>query len=165
MFISCNNLYLGLLRFLLQFEKNGEVSKLRRDAREAAYKVLYAENYNGISEESFVKEIYDEQKLIKADKVFADKLIDCVRTHREEIEKIISDYAKGYKLERLYSTDKCALMLAIAEMKYFDDIPAVVSIDEALCLVRKYSTEESLKFVNGILASFKKNAEEKASDN
>ena len=144
---------------------NNEVNKLRRDAREAAYKVLYAENYNDISEDSFIKEIYSEQKLIKSDIDFADKLIDCVRMHKEEIEKIIAEYAKGYKLERLYSTDKCALMMAIAEMKYFDDIPDVVSIDEALCLVRKYSTEESLKFVNGILASFKKDTEGKPSDN
>ena len=50
--------------------------------------------------------------------------------------------------------------LAIAEMYYFDDIPPVVSIDEALSLVRKFSTEDSLKFVNGVLAACKKEKDE-----
>ena len=68
-------------------------------------------------------------------------------------------HLKGYKFERLYSTDKCALTIAVCEIKYFEDIPNVVSIDEALSLVRKYSTEESLSFVNGILASLKKSLE------
>ena len=79
--------------------------------------------------------------------------------NKSEIEEIISSYAKGYKFERLYSTDKCALYIAVAELKYFADVPNVVAIDEALSLVRKYSTDESLNYVNGILASLKKDLE------
>lgn len=138
---------------------------MRRDSREAAYKVIYAENFNAAADADFIVEVYKEHALSDADVKFADKLIAAVRNNKSEIEEIISKHVEGYKIERLYSTDKCALMLAVAEMKYFDDIPAVVSIDEALYLVRKYSTDESLKFVNGILASFKRSSEVTEGDN
>lgn len=132
---------------------------MRRDAREAAYKILYAENFNDETDDAFKRETFSEQKLSEADVKFAEALLKTVTDHKSEINDAISEFAKGYKIERLYSTDKCALMLAVAEIKYFDDIPPVVSIDEALYLVRKYSTDESLNFVNGVLASYKKSLE------
>lgn len=132
---------------------------MRRDAREAAYKILYAENFNDETDDAFKRETFSEQKLSEADVKFAEALLETVADHKSEINDVISEFAKGYKIERLYSTDKCALMLAVAEIKYFDDIPPVVSIDEALYLVRKYSTDESLNFVNGVLASYKKSLE------
>ena len=132
---------------------------MRRDAREAAYKILYAEHFNDNTSEDFRKEIFAEQKLSENDIAFAEKLLDTIAENGEEIDSIISSYSKGYKIERLYVTDKCALTLAVAELKYFDDIPPVVSIDEALYLVRKYSADESLNFVNGVLAALKKDME------
>ena len=132
---------------------------MSRDAREAAYKILYAENFNDETDDAFKRETFSEQKLSETDVKFAEALLKTVTDHKSEINDVISEFAKGYKIERLYSTDKCALMLAVAEIKYFDDIPPVVSIDEALYLVRKYSTDESLNFVNGVLASYKKSLE------
>ena len=123
---------------------------MRRDSREAVYKILYADLYYD-NDSQFEKETMEESKLSAEDKAFADSLLTTIKEHKEEIEQII--------FERIYSTDKCALYLAVAELKYFPEIPPVVSIDEALALVRKYSTEESLNFVNGILASVKKQME------
>lgn len=134
---------------------------MRRDSREAVYKILYAENFNDSArlDDDFVSEVYTELKLSKSDAVFADELLSAINEHKSEIEEIIGKYAKGYSVERLYSTDKCALILAIAEMTYLKNIPQVVTIDEALFLVRKFSTDESLNFVNGILAAYKKDCE------
>ena len=131
---------------------------MRRDSREAVYKILYADLYCD-NDADFEAEVMTEAKLSPEDKKFAEDLLSAVKEHKEEIEQIIADHAHGYKFERIFSTDKCALYIAVAEIKYFDDIPTVVSIDEALSLVRKYSTEESLNFVNGILASVKKEQE------
>lgn len=131
---------------------------MRRDARDAVYKILYADLFND-NDEVFEKEMFGESKLSKEDQEFARSLLNVINEHKSEIEKIISSYAKGYKFERLYSTDKCALYIAVAELKYFADVPNVVAIDEALSLVRKYSTDESLNYVNGILASLKKDLE------
>ena len=131
---------------------------MRRDARDAVYKILYADLFND-NDEVFEKEIFGESKLSKEDSEFARSLLNVINEHKSEIEETISSYAKGYKFERLYSTDKCALYIAVAELKYFADVPNVVAIDEALSLVRKYSTDESLNYVNGLLASLKKDLE------
>ena len=131
---------------------------MRRDARDAVYKILYADLFND-NDEVFEKEMFGESKLSKEDQEFARSLLNVINEHKSEIEEIISSYAKGYKFERLYSTDKCALYIAVAELKYCADVPNVVAIDEALSLVRKYSTDESLNYVNGILASLKKDLE------
>ncbi len=131
---------------------------MRRDAREAVYKILYADLFYE-NDDEFEKETMEESSLSKDDEEFANALLSAIKEHKSELEEIIGKHARGYSFERIFSTDKCALYIAVAEIKYFDDIPAVVSIDEALSLVRKYSTEESLNFVNGILASVKKEQE------
>lgn len=132
---------------------------MRKDAREAAYKILFGNLFNENGED-FNRFVYEDMKLTENDKVFAEALLKAVSEHRAEIEEIVGRNAKGYSYERIYPTDRCAMELAIAEMYYFDDIPPVVSIDEALSLVRKFSTEESLKFVNGVLAACKKEKDE-----
>lgn len=131
---------------------------MRRDAREAVYKILYADLFYE-NDDEFEKETMEESSLSKDDEEFANALLSAIKVHKSELEEIIGKHARGYSFERIFSTDKCALYIAVAEIKYFDDIPTVVSIDEALSLVRKYSTEESLNFVNGILASVKKEQE------
>lgn len=131
---------------------------MRRDAREAVYKILYADLFYE-NDDEFEKETMEELSLSKDDEEFANALLSAIKEHKSELEEIIGKHARGYSFERIFSTDKCALYIAVAEIKYFDDIPTVVSIDEALSLVRKYSTEESLNFVNGILASVKKEQE------
>ena len=75
--------------------------------------------------------------------------------------QLISELALNYHADRLFRADKCALLIAMTEMKYFDDIPLVVSIDQAVSLVSRYSTEKSLSFVNGILAEYKMRLEAK----
>lgn len=131
---------------------------MRRDAREAVYKILYADLFYE-NDDEFEKETMEESSLSKDDEEFANALLSAIKEHKSGLEEIIGKHARGYSFERIFSTDKCALYIAVAEIKYFDDIPTVVSIDEALSLVRKYSTEESLNFVNGILASVKKEQE------
>ena len=132
---------------------------MRKDSREAVYKILFAELFSGESSEDFDKLIFVEQNLNEEDVNFANQLLTTIRANKQEINDLISAFSTGYKFERIYSTDKCALVIAVCELKYFDDIPSIVSIDEALSLVRKYSTEESLNFVNGVLASLKKSLE------
>ena len=132
---------------------------MRKDSREAVYKILFAELFSGETNTDFDNLIFNEQNLNEEDVIFAYQLLTTIREHKQEINDLISSFATGYNFERIYSTDKCALVIAACELKYFDDIPSIVSIDEALSLVRKYSTEESLNFVNGILASLKKSLE------
>jgi N utilization substance protein B len=89
-----------------------------------------------------------EEMAIRA---FADQLIHGVLQHKDECDKTIAKYLKNWDFNRINLIDRNILRLAIYEMLYRDDIPPVVSINEAIEIAKKYSTEESGKFVNGIL--------------
>lgn len=129
---------------------------MRRNAREVVYKTIYSTLFNGENTEELFNELLEDYKLDDDDKEFAKNLLNAVREHKDELDRIISGLARNYRLERIYSTDRCALYLGISEMTYFDDVPKIVAIDEALALCRVYSTAESLNFVNGIFAEYKK---------
>lgn len=129
---------------------------MRRNAREAVYKLLFSNQFNDKFDEEFKSYIFSECELTAEDATFANEILNNFYKNEEKINGIINDLSKGYKLERIYTTDKCALQIAICEITYLKDIPIIVSINEALELVRKFSTPESPNFVNGILAQYKK---------
>lgn len=136
---------------------------MRKTAREAAYKVIFSYLFTRERDEEFKVRMYREAKLGEEDAAFADRILACVFEHEPEFLEEMGGLAKGFKVERIYPADKCAMLIAMAEMTYMKDVPAVVSIDEAVGLARKYSTENSLSFVNGILGSYlkKSKAEER----
>ncbi len=84
-------------------------------------------------------------------RLFADPLIRGTIEHLAKIDALIEKHAKNWKLHRIATVDRNILRLAIYEMLYREDIPPVVSINEAIEIAKKYSTQDSGKFVNGIL--------------
>lgn len=82
---------------------------------------------------------------------FAFELARGALAHRVEIDRRISAYAQNYELHRLAAVDRNILRLALYEMFFRDDIPPIVSINEAIEIAKKYGTDESGRFVNGIL--------------
>ena len=133
---------------------------MRKNAREAVYKLLFSLQFNDKFDDNYKLFIYGEEKLSSEDIQFADNLLTAYFENEVEINEVISKLSNGYKLERIYSTDKCALQLAIAEMTYLSGIPHIVTISEAMELIRRYSTKDSPNFVNGILAEYKRQLEE-----
>ncbi len=127
---------------------------MRSNAREAALNIIFAQQFNSECSDVFKKKVYRQFGLEKDDDLlFAADLVAAV-------EEIVS--ASHHYLEnRINPTDKSILLIAMAEICYFDDIPPVVSVSEAAGLARKYSTETSADFVNGVLAGvIKKEAAE-----
>jgi N utilization substance protein B len=86
---------------------------------------------------------------------FADPLIRGTLEHRDQADEVIKKHAKNWELHRIAAVDRNILRLAIYEMLYRDDIPPVVSINEAVDIAKKFSTQDSGKFVNGILDKVK----------
>ncbi len=84
-------------------------------------------------------------------RLFADPLIQGVLEHRNDIDTEIKGIAKNWDLHRIAAVDRNILRLAIFEMRHREDIPPVVSINEAIEIAKRFSTEDSSKFVNGIL--------------
>ncbi len=88
-------------------------------------------------------------------RLFAEPLIRGALEHRQEADEIISRHARNWELHRIAAVDRNILRLAIYEMMHRDDIPPVVSINEAVDIAKKFSTQDSGKFVNGILDKVK----------
>jgi N utilization substance protein B len=88
-------------------------------------------------------------------RAFADKLIRGVIEHRDELDLRIRQHAQNWDLHRMAVVDRNILRLAIYEMVHREDIPPVVSINEAVDIAKKFSTQDSGKFVNGLLDKVK----------
>lgn len=126
---------------------------MRNAAREAALNIIFAQQFNTDCIELLQKKIFKQFKLEKEeDLLFAADLIATVAEHRDELITGIEDACHHYKENRINRTDKSILLIAMAEIRYFDEIPPVVSVSEATGLARKYSTEKSADFVNGVLS-------------
>ena len=90
-----------------------------------------------------------------ATRMFADALVRGVLEHRATIDIMIKKYALNWDLHRIAVVDRNVMRLAIYEMLHREDIPPIVSINEAVDVAKKFSTEDSGKFVNGILDKVK----------
>jgi N utilization substance protein B len=88
-------------------------------------------------------------------RLFAEPLIRGTLEHQDELDTLIKKYAKNWDLHRMAVVDRNILRLAIYEMLHREDIPPIVSINEAVDIAKKFSTEDSGKFVNGILDKVK----------
>jgi N utilization substance protein B len=88
-------------------------------------------------------------------RAFAEPLIRGALAHRAELDERIRKHTRNWELHRIAAVDRNVLRLAIFEMLHREDIPPVVSINEAVDIAKKFSTQESGKFVNGILDSLR----------
>jgi N utilization substance protein B len=88
-------------------------------------------------------------------RLFAEPLIRGALDHRDEADELIRKHAQNWDLHRMAAVDRNILRLAIYEMLHREDIPPVVSINEAVDIAKKFSTQDSGKFVNGILDKVK----------
>ena len=128
----------------------------RRLARELAVQFLYQCDLSGGSIEETLPLFWETQSEVNdTGRRFAEELIRGVVEHRAAIDEKISKYTENWDLPRIAAVDRNILRLAIYEMLYRDDIPPVVSINEAVDIAKKFSTHESGAFVNGILDRLK----------
>lgn len=125
---------------------------MRSDAREAAFKIIFAELFCK-NDLKFREGICKQDNLTAEEREFALSLAECTLEHREELLGEIVRRTERYADYRIYAADRAILLLALTEIRYFDEVPPVVSVSEAANLARKYSTERSADFVNGVLGS------------
>ena len=128
---------------------------MRGYAREAAFCKIYTYLMSGVFDGDFSQ--FDQDKLTEEDLQFATNLVEGVIADKSQLDSIISEYSKTFKLSRIYRLDLAALELAIWEINNIAT-PEPVAINEAVALVKKYSTEKSVSYVNGILAAFVRSA-------
>jgi transcription antitermination factor NusB len=137
--------------------------KKRHHARELALTALYSVEVGGEKVEQALSDLRKEAGTDDDVFAYAERLVRAVAEHLPELDKTITDQSRNWDLKRVAIIDKNILRMAIVEILYFDDIPEKVSIDEAIELAKRYSTEKSGTFVNGILdpIAFKDKKEKK----
>ena len=126
----------------------------RRSGRELAFRLLFQTDVGAMPIEEVLLTSREGSEATEDVWNFAAELARGAWDARSEIDRIITQYAAGWSLERMANADRNLLRLAIYEILHRDDIPQSVSINEAVELAKRYSTAESAKFINGILGNF-----------
>ena len=128
----------------------------RRQARAAALQALYLIDVSGISEEAaLLTQEEDLKTLEEKDSDFAKDIVTGTRRFLDEIDEAIKNAASHWKLDRMTAVDRNILRMSAYELLHVPETPPKVAIDEAIEIAREFSTEESSKFVNGILDKIK----------
>ncbi len=129
----------------------------RHEAREQAFMVIFEKLFNSEETLSEIIEKAEECDLIKVNG-FARSILNSVEEHSDEIDALIEANSKDWSVARLPRVSFAVLRLAVAEIKYNDEVPAGVAVNEAVEIAKKYGTAEDASFINGLLGTVVKGA-------
>lgn len=128
---------------------------MRRIARENVFKLVFEYTFYGVVNDATLELMLVDSDLTEDDKNYINSTYFGVVTNKEELKKVIADHLEGYRIERVYRPDYAVLLLATYELKEHT-APNAVVINEAVELSKKYGTDKSGSFVNGVLAKIVK---------
>ena len=123
----------------------------RREGREAAVQFLYQRDLNAGSSTETLDEFWELRPANKKVREFGLAIAEGVLAHQADIDDRIRQTASNYELHRIAAVDRNILRIAIFEMLYCPDVPPVVSINEAIEIAKRFGSDESGRFVNGVL--------------
>lgn len=129
----------------------------RKQAREGTMKVLYQMELNKDYSERALSTYLDNFNFDDLEREYILDAIEKIGENLESIDNSIKDNLQGWEIDRLAKIDLSVLRIAIYEILYRKDIPVQVSINEAIEISKKYSTEDSFRFINGVLGGFVRN--------
>ena len=137
----------------------------RRLGREGVFQGLYALEISSEKKEKILDDIFKRYSFNSLNQAFISDLFFKTINNKEFLEKTIITHAENWEIQRIALLDKLILLMAICELYFMDDIPPKVTISEAIEIAKRYSTEESSSFVNGILDAVYKAMENKTQAN
>lgn len=128
----------------------------RRELRENVFKMLFRVEFHEEAEMNEQMDLFGEElgNLKEADLEYIQSKCNNIFEHLSEIDQAINEKSQGWKTNRMSKVDLTLIRLAVYEITYEEDIPVKVSINEAVEIAKKYGTDESSSFVNGVLAKF-----------
>ena len=129
----------------------------RRELREQIFKFIFRAEFNEMDEMPEQEKLYledDELNLEEKDADYISKKSEKILEKLSELDQMIDDEALGWTTSRMSKVDLSILRLAVYEIRFDEDVPTGVAINEAVELAKKYGQEESAGFVNGVLAKF-----------
>ena len=129
----------------------------RRELREHIFQLLFRVEFNGQDEMAeqvslYVDDMKEEEIVEPKDETYIEEKYKKIVEKLPEIDELLEKYSKGWKLSRMNKVDLTILRLGVYEMKYDEDIPERVAINEAVELAKKFGGDEYPAFVNAVLA-------------
>src|SRR4029434_10101978 len=128
----------------------------RRKAREAALQILYQVDLSKNNPKEALKLYWVEHPPIPEVEEFGNRLVEGVIRNQAEIDRLIETHSTHWKLGRMACVDRNILRIAVCELLYFHDIPKSVTLNEAIELGKKFGTEDSGAFINGVVEHISK---------
>ena len=125
----------------------------RREMREHIFKLLFLGEFNETAEMPEQIQLYFEglSDLQSTEQAYMENKYALVMEHLEEIDALLNEKSAGWKTKRMSKVDLNILRLAVYEMKYDEDVPVKVAINEAVEISKSFGGDDSASFVNGIL--------------
>lgn len=127
----------------------------RREGRESAMQFLFLRDLGGAEDPEALEAFFRIRNSSPSARKFCRALVKGTLQDQKAVDEIITRYCENYDLHRLSAVDRNILRVAVYEMISCPEVPPVVSINEAIEIAKKYGTEESGRFVNGLLDRFK----------
>ena len=140
----------------LKYHRKGKTKMTRNEAREILMQMMYemdaAKNMNREAATALV-----DERLVGNHKERGKMLLGNIIDNIDAIDGEINKFSKSWKTNRMPKVDLAVIRLAVGELKYADDVPDAVVINEAINLAKKYSTDHSSRYVHGVLGAIAKN--------
>ena len=125
--------------------------------REQAFFLIFQNQFSAISDDDGIS-LYSEN--VEEVGEYAKEVYRGVLEHKDELDEIIASFSNGWKLNRIPKVNISILRLAVYEMKYNNDVPDSIAINEAVELAKKYSGKEDSAFIKGILGAYSRSNEQ-----
>lgn len=129
----------------------------RREARKQAFLLIFQYKFQPDCTDELLSAFFEENKTGVQREYIENTVLGTVEK-AAELDRILGGYLNDWRIDRISSVSLAALRLAAYEMLYIDDIPPVVSVNEAVALAREFDGEEAAPFVNGVLGRMKDDA-------
>ena len=126
----------------------------RRQARKQAFLLIFQYKFQPDEIDLLLDNFFEENDA-GDQRTYIENAVRGVASKIEEVDRIISEYSKDWNVDRLSSVSLAVLRLGIYEILYIDDIPSVVSVNEAVTLAKEFEGEEAAPFINGIMDKIK----------
>ncbi len=123
----------------------------RTQARELALQILYKRDLDPEPVETILSSFWETNPVPPEVRTYAERLVQGTLAHLSELDRLLAKYAEHWGLERMAVVDRNILRFATYELLFIEEVPPKVVINEAINIAKKFSQEESGKFVNGIL--------------
>lgn len=126
----------------------------RRMARETALRTLFQQEFQDLPwQEAFQNSLEEAEGMTEKNIAFSKEIVEGVNLRRLDLDFALDEFAVDWRIERVARLEKTVLRMALFELMFMEDVPRGVSVNEAIELVKTFSTEEAAKFVNGILGN------------